>query len=74
MDIKPERSKKNFLYTVGMLCAGLTACDGSPRQHAPGIVPNDNPQQPKPVEAPEPEEIPQVLGGDVPYIPEQEDE
>ena len=73
MEIKPVSTKKKLLYSVGVLCASLTSCDDNPfrclmgRQSVPGSVPNDNPPT-------EPNEIPQALGGDVPYIPSPEDE
>lgn len=80
MKIAPITAKQKLLYTVGMLCAGLTACAAIVRQKAPGDVPNDNPQtkpengnnkEAEPEEA-EIEELPQQLGGDVPYIPPTE--
>ena len=73
MEIKPVSTKKKLLYSVGVICASLTSCDESPfrhfmgRQSVPGSVPNDNPPTQK-------EEQPQLLGGDVPYMPAEEDE
>ena len=88
MKIAPITAKQKLLYTVGLFCAGLTACAAMVRQKAPGDVPNDNPQtkpeieeQSKPEngnnkeaspEEEEIEELPQQLGGDVPYIPPTE--
>lgn len=88
MKIAPITTKQKLLYTVGLLCAGLTACGAIARQKAPGDVPNDKPQteqeketqkqpekssnkeaEPKDAET---EELPQLLGGDVPYIPPTE--
>lgn len=49
MKIEPASTKKKLLYSVGVLCASLTSCDGNPfsnlvgRQSVPGSVPNDNP-------------------------------
>ena len=67
MKLQPVLSRKQLLYSVGLLCAGLTACDENSRHNVPGIVPNDNPPS-------EPEELPQALGGDVPYTPTPDDE
>ena len=73
MKIEPVSSKKKLLYSVGVLCASLTSCDDNPflnpvgRQNVPGIVPRDH----KPAQ---PEELPQPLAGDVPYIPDPENE
>lgn len=88
MKIAPITTKQKLLYTVGLLCAGLTACGAIARQKAPGDVPNDKPQteqeketqqqpekdsnkeaEPKDAEI---EELPQLLVGDVPYIPTTE--
>lgn len=73
MKIKPVSSKKKLLYSVGVLCASLTSCDDTPQrnqpthQDVPESVPSENPSA-------QPEEVPQLLGGDVPYIPDPEDE
>ncbi len=90
MKIEPQNTKRKLLYPLALLCAGLAGCDANARQHAPGIVPRDNPPPEEPKEAPQdkptqeppcpaqpqqpaqPEELPQILGGDVPYIPEEE--
>ncbi len=85
MKIEPASTKKKLLYSVGVLCASLTSCDGNPfsnlvgRQSVPGSVPNDNPvaqpeKSPEGNSAAQPEEIPQILGGDVPYLPPLDDE
>lgn len=89
MKIKPVSSKKKLLYSVGVLCASLSSCDDNPqrnlpeRQGVPGSVPNDNPSAqtgeasakvPDDQPSSQPEEIPQLLGGDVPYCPAPEDE
>lgn len=72
MKITPITVKKKLLYSVGVLCAGLTSCDDTPmqtlasRQRVPGDVPNDNPPA-------QPEKLPQQLGGSVPCIPDSQE-
>lgn len=80
MKIQPSTSKTNTVApaVVAVLGSLLASCD---RQTLPGDVPqvsaNSHMPEPslknQPTTPTEEEELPQVLGGDVPYTPDVED-
>ncbi len=77
MKISPEQKRgipvyptiKRVLATVAAGAAALVSCD----RHVPGSVPSNAPDnRPTGQSTPEPEEQPQLLAGDVPYVPDSE--
>ncbi len=81
MKISPEQKRgipvyptiKRVLTTVAASAAALVSCD----RHVPGSVPSNAPDN-RPTgqstpEPDEPEEQPQLLAGDVPYVPDSEE-